>query len=222
MKRPAVGLIVLAAMLAAPYAVNAAGSSRAVAPPSGRVLGRSYSEWMVASWQWVLAHGHSYVGTNARGVSCLAKGQRGSVWFLQDEYEGDAPVVVNCEVPGGRYLFLEGPTFECSTVEAPPFQATRRGLVGCARKFALGGARVSLDGRPLTPSVYPVATPAFPFLMPAVANVLKVPGQTHGYAAVQGDAVMLRPLRAGIHTIVQVERFSNGTAVETTWKLKVR
>jgi hypothetical protein len=58
--------------------------------------------------------------------------------------------------------------------------------------------------------------------MPPVANVLKVPGQTHGFAAVHADALILRPLRRGPHTIVQVERFTNGTAVETTWRITVR
>jgi hypothetical protein len=39
---------------------------------------------------------------------------------------------------------------------------------------------------------------------------------------VRGDAAMLAPLSAGTHTLVQREQFSNGSFVETTWRLKVR
>lgn len=217
----AVPLIALAAVAASSGLAGGAAPTPIV-PSTQRVAGKTYTEWMVASWQWALAHAHSEAGAPPRSFSCVRSGQRGKVWFLTDEYEGDAPVTVSCEVPAARYLFLEGPAFECSTVEPAPFGAARVDLVRCARRIALRGVRLTLDGTTLKPSGYTIATPVFRFVMPANNNVLRVPGQTRGFSAVRGDAAMLAPLAAGTHTLVQREQFSGGSVVETTWKLKVR
>jgi hypothetical protein len=200
---------------------SSGGPSSPGVPPSERPLGRTYTQWSVASWQWLLANGRSTARPHAGAWSCITRGQRGKVWFLQDEYEGDGPVTVGCEVPAGRYLFLEGPAFECSTVEAPPFRATVRGLARCVRQFKLGGTDLMVDGVPLRPAAYTVITPVFRFVMPARNNVLMVPGKTRGYALARAEAVMLRPLAPGTHTIVQVEHFASGKSVQTTWQLKV-
>lgn len=222
MKTPIASVTALALALGATAAFASAGPPTTVVSPSHRVGGKTYSQWMTASWQWILAHGHAEPAGHTGAFSCIKSSQRGKVWFLQDEYEKDTPVTVTCAVPAGRYLFIEGPTFDCSTVEAPPFGATPRGLVACAHRFRLGGAELTVDGRVMHPSAYSVATPVFRFTMPAVGNILRVTGHTSGFAAAIGDATMLRPLSRGRHTIVQLERFSDGSAVETTWQITVR
>ncbi len=222
MKTPIASMVALAVALGATAALASGGPPATVVSPSHHIAGKTYSQWMTASWQWILAHGHAEPPRHTGVFSCIKSSQRGKVWFLQDEYEQDAPVTVNCEVPAGRYLFIEGPTFDCSTVEPPPFYATPSGLAACARKFRLGGAELTVDGRVLHPSAYAVATPVFGFTMPAVGNILKVSGRTSGFAAAIGEATMLRPLSRGRHTIVQLERFSSGSAVQTTWRITVR
>jgi hypothetical protein len=219
-RKPVAVAIAVAALL--PVTPGLAGGATEVVSTSQRVAGKTYPQWMVASWQWLLANGRSNAAPQKGGLSCITRGERGSVWFLDNEYEGFRPVTVTCAIPASRYLFLQGPTFDCSTVEPAPFGAARATLQQCVTRFKLAGVKLTLDGKRLTPAAHSVATPAFRFSMPAQGNVLKVPGQTGGYAAARGDATMLRPLPAGRHTLVQVEQFSDGSTIETTWQLKVK
>ena len=222
MKRLIAVLGVVAALAVAAVATAAAVAPGAgVVPPSQRVAGKTYAQWLTADWQWLLAHGQLRMQAPQQMLHCLSQGQRGKVWFLQDAYEGPTPVTVNCAVPGGRYLFLEGPGFECSTIEPAPYNAPRAKLPRCAASFALKGADVSVDGVALSPSSSAVATPVFPFVIPARGNVLKTTGRRRGFGAVHSDALMLRPLPPGPHTIVQVEHFASGQSAQTTWQVTV-
>lgn len=219
------GLIALISVSAAVLAVLVPGATGATASgvvaPGERVAGRTYSQWLVSEWQSLLAHGHLYTEAPKAPLKCLTQGQTAKVWFLQDAYENDAPVTVTCTIPAGRYLFLEGPGFECSTVEHAPYHATRARLAACAARFRLKGDEVSVDGTPVTPAFYAVSTPVFSFTMPSRGNVLKVAGHTRGYSAAHGDALMLRPLAPGAHTILQVEHYASGISLQTTWQLTV-
>jgi hypothetical protein len=192
-----------------------------VVKPTERVAGKTYSQWLTADWQSLLAHGQLRTEVPKGGLHCLTQGQPGKVWFLEDAYEGPTPITVPCNVPSGRYLFLEGPGFECSTIEPAPYHATRSRLSACAASFSLKGVDVSVDGKPVTPSSYTVSTPVFRFTVPARGNVIRATGHTRGYGAVHSDALMLRPLAPGPHTIVQVEHFASGKSAQTTWQLTV-
>ncbi len=214
-------LAVLGVALAAAVPGAAGVSASSVVGPKERVAGKTYSQWLTADWQSLMAHGRLQTQAPKEGLKCLAQGRGSKVWFLQDAYEGLAPVTVTCAVPAGRYLFLEGPGFECSTIEPAPFHATRAGLRACAASFALKGSAVSVDGKALSPSSFAVATPVFHFTIPATGSVLKTTGHTSGVGAVHSDALMLRPLAPGPHTIVQVEHFASGNSVQTTWQLTV-
>ena len=218
--------------LVAVLAVSAAGLAAAVsgaaplAPvsavkPAEKVAGKTYAQYLTADWQSLMAHGRLITKEPKESLQCLTQGQHGSVWFLQDAYEGPMPVTVTCAVPAGRYVFLEGPGFECSTIEHAPFHATRAKLPACAASFPLKDVQVSVDGSPVTPSFYQVATPVFRFSVPARGGILKTTGHTRGYGAVHSDALMLRPLAPGPHTIVQVEHFASGKSAQTTWQVTV-
>ena len=220
------GLIAVFGVVAAALAVAVSGAAGVqptggFVPPSERVAGKSYAQWLTADWQYELAHGHLRTEAPKQMLQCISQGQHGKVWFLQDAYEGPTPVTVNCTVPGGRYLFVEGPGFECSTIEPAPYRAARAHLPACAASFALKGLEVSVDGTPITASGYTVATPVFPFKIPARGNVLRATGHTRGFGAAHSDTLMLRPLPRGTHTIVQVEHFASGKSAQTTWQLTV-
>jgi hypothetical protein len=222
MRKLVAGVAVAVVVLTVAAGLASAVPAGPVVSPSTHVGGRTYAGWVIAKWQWLLAHGRATAGHGVGTVPCIARGQRGKVWFLENEYEGDAPVTVKCEVPAGRYLLLVGPDFECSTVEPAPFGATRAGLQRCVAKFKFAGAQVTLDGRALSPSGYTVATPVFRFTMPARSNFLKVTGRTHGYSAARSYVLMLRPLTPGTHTIVQVVHFTKTIETQATWELVVR
>ncbi len=220
--RGLISVLVVVAAVVAMLAPGAAGvTGVGVVPPAQRVAGKTYAQWLTADWQWLLAHGQLRTQAPQQMLHCLSQGQGGKVWFLQDAYEGPTPVTVNCAIPGGRYLFLEGPGFECSTIEPAPYNAPRAKLPRCAASFALKGVEVSVDGVALSPSAFPVATPVFRFVIPARGNLLRTTGRRRGLGAVHSEALMLRPLPPGPHTIVQVEHFASGQSAQTTWQLTV-
>ena len=213
--------ISVSAVLAAAIPAAAVAPSGGAVSPGERVAGKTHSQWLVSEWQSLLAYGHLDTEAPKGPLKCLTQGQPAKVWFLQDAYENDAPATVTCTIPAGRYLFLEGPGFECSTVEPAPYHATRARLPACAASFKLKGDEVSVDGAPVAPASYAVATPVFRFTMPSRGNVLKVTGRTRGYSAAHGDVLMLRPLAPGAHTIVQVAHYASGISTQTTWQLTV-
>jgi hypothetical protein len=121
---------------------------------------------------------------------------------------------------------LDVPSVECSTVERRPFYArTDSGLMRCARtlwKKHVGEEALTLDGRKLEPPGYVGGTRAFGFTLPARNNYLGVRGHTHARGAIYGVATILRPLRPGPHTLVQVEAFAHTSFYVTmTYKLIV-
>jgi hypothetical protein len=74
-------------VLAAVVTCSANPAYGAVAPPSERVAGRSYVQWMVAAWQWGLSELRSHRTRRPAVLPCVTAGQRGAVWFLgHDEY----------------------------------------------------------------------------------------------------------------------------------------
>jgi hypothetical protein len=146
------------------------------------------------------------------------------VWFLHgDNYTGAGDSITRaCHIPAGRYLFLDRPSIDCSTVEAPPYRATTdAGLMRCARSFGSVRSTLTLDGKPISPSGILLETAVFRFTMPAQNNELEVPGATHGRAAVYGAPVMLRPLSTGSHTLVQVSGYPGGLTLHSTYDLTV-
>jgi len=190
-------------------------------PANELVAGKSYAQLLTSEWTWLLANGRLRTELPKKGdLQCLSRGQRGKVWFLQAAYEGPTPVSVDCTVPAGKYLFLEGPGFECSTIEPAPYRATRAKLTRCASSFKLKGVDVSVDEQPISPC-YLVATPVFRFKIPAKGNVLRAKGRTRGFGAAHADVVIVRPLTPGPHTLVQVEHFASGKSAKTTWNLTV-
>jgi hypothetical protein len=194
-----------------------ASASWPASPTGSPVAGRSDRRWEVAWVRWRLSLPIHAAHTER---TCITAGERAAarVWFLDgDGLQPDA-VTRTCSVPAGRYLMF-GPWTVCSNVG--PRRVPARRLVGCARRlwrrFVLG-LDVTVDGAALKPAGHDVTTWRFRFRMPAHANVLDVPGATRGRAAVRARVVLLAPLVAGAHTIVERER-DRGLTLETTWRI---
>ena len=230
-RRPrCLAVVVCCGCLGASVALNtiaapAAGASAGVTVPRNAVIGRhTYAQWEAKAWQWEIANVRYYSSPAPSVPRCTTAGQHGPVWFLHgDNYTraGDAITRV-CDVPAGRYLFIDAPSFECSTVEAPPYHATTNaGLLRCARSFGTVSSSLSLDGERIAPSGFVVATAVFRFTMPPRNNYLQVPGATHGRAAAYGQALMLRPLTKGSHTLVRVASYPGGPTLRSTYDLTV-
>lgn len=192
-----------------------------IVSPNATIGGLTYAQWASTAWQWAIANVHSYHARAPRMSACVTTGQHGPVWFpLPDNYDlgFNALGNVTCHFPVGQYVLL-GPGYECSTVERPPFHAsTDAGLLRCAHVAQTDS--LLFDGQLLGPSDFPTSTGVFPFTMPASHNYLEVPGVTHGRAAAYGQAIILGPLPAGIHMIIDAHRY-RGPAFVATLRLIV-
>jgi hypothetical protein len=186
--------------------LGVAGHRSALIVPAGeKIGGAGYAQWETRAWQWDDEHLHFFPGVDSPAASrCVTAGQRGPVWFLHGDIDQRWFHTRSCRVPAGRYLFVDTPSNECSTVEQPPFRASSTvGLKQCAKKFRALSS-LALDGNVISPSGIQLATGVFSFRMPSTDNWLGVPGSTSGRAAVSGQGVMLRPLAPGRHSLVRV------------------
>jgi hypothetical protein len=216
-----VALVVLGFATTVPAAAN---DPSAVVPSNAAIGGHTYAQWEARAWQWAIANLRFFPSAVPRPARCATVGQAGPVWFLDgDLYEGVGDDLRRtCDVPAGRYIFIDEPSAECSTVEPAPFHATTdAGLMACARALGPFSSTLTLDGRRLVWSGFDVASPVFHFTMPPRDNYLLTPGATHGRGAAYGEAVMLRPLTPGAHTLVRTQSSPDGPTLRWTYELTV-
>jgi hypothetical protein len=201
-----------------------AGASTAASQPSplvpggGSVAGRGYGQWVVAAWRWRL----SLPGVTSNRTSCLAAGQHGPVWFLNESNTKASAITITCAIPAGRYLMLSVPSNYCSTLDFPG--TSNAGLMRCARRGwnrSPGSETVTLDGAKLSPPGYAGETSAFAFRMRAQNNWLDRPGRTHGRMAIYGAATIIQPVSPGAHTLVQILRFAHSATFTNTYQLTI-
>jgi hypothetical protein len=194
------------------------GPSPLSVPASATIGGFTYAQWLTKEWQWAIATLHSHHTKAPSHLSCVTTGQHGPVWFADTDYYelyvAGRRIVLTCHIPQGQYVLLPAPSYECSTVERPPYHATTdAGLLRCAH--VRQAESLLLDGQVVTPSGFPVNTGVFTFTMPAEHNFLDVPGKTQGRGAASGLPIILGPLPAGVHTIIQTFHYGGPAFVST-------
>jgi hypothetical protein len=212
----------LAAIALTSGSAIAASTSSELVPASVAVGGHGYGYWAAARWRWRDSLPNVVPGK----TSCFSAHQAGPIWFLGSTAGKANTVQVTCRIPAGRYLMVEGPGVECSTVEDPPFHAkSDAGLRTCVLRWwraHKGGEDVTLDGTAIRPPGHLGGTSVFRFRMPAQNNYLHVPGRTGGRAVYYGAATILRPLSPGTHTLVWVESYTHPDSfLNVTYELTV-
>ncbi len=188
----AVALAAAAVPAAAAFPALAAASSQpGLVPPTGKVAGHSYGQWLGLAWRSIFEHQASAPACETTHGVTLLLGAPGP----------DARYT--CHVKAHRPLYALGLSNECSTVEQPPSYAkTRAGLRSCARRGLRGssGVRLSIDGHAIhDPKRYVAASPVFSFSLPA-NNILGVTARG-GRLAAYGYGFLIRGLAKGRHTI---------------------
>jgi hypothetical protein len=209
-------------------ALGAAAAPAQVTSPTvargEKVGGRSYTQWEQAFVKWRYALPRK---TEASDGDCASKGQKGPVFFLHGNVVSDTPTLVRrCTVPAGKYLMIGVPNNGCTTVSEEPFFAeTDRELLACSKKVwksygATAPSTVMLDGVKL-PKGFLVTTPVFSFKEPKSGNVLQAPGATRGRTAQRAYALIIRPLTAGPHLLVQTLKYRRDVQRTVTYQLTV-
>src|SRR5262245_31575568 len=158
-------MLVALLLLAAPMA-EAANPNPGVLPPHSEAFGKTYAEWSVRWWRWLLSQPSDSNPTfDTSGIDC-ANEQSGPVWFLAGTpgTPETPPVTRACDVPVGKAVLFPIINYEndfpCPdpTFKPDPGQSLRDFLTNGTASIA--GARdvvdgvtflqVTVDGVPLT------------------------------------------------------------------------
>ena len=190
-------MAVLAALLLLGAASNTLAGGN-VLPPGSHALGKSYTEWNVAWWQWALSlpvDGHPFNDTPDFDVT---EGQSGHVWFLATPVTG-TPVVRHCVIPADKALFIESLTSEWSSLEGYLTEADQRAAADWYAQH-MHSLYFKIDGKPLhNIGDYLVSSPQFDFTAPSPW----IFGDTGGTGTTVGEGYcfLVAPLSVGRHTI---------------------
>jgi hypothetical protein len=174
-----------------------------VSPPQSRPHGKSYAEWTVLWWQWLMGHpfvpGHPSFPDPTYDISA---NQTGRVWFLAAALGTSERSGV---VPAGTWLFVSGPSVESSSIEVGDFHGdTEDEQRAIANFFAdhIVDPFCTVDGVAVQNiEDHRIDSPQFTFT--AADPWIFGPGgegQT-GTSVGDGYFFMIRPLSKGEHTI---------------------
>ncbi len=190
--------------IVSPCLVGAGENNPRIAPIQSHPHGKTYSEWAVEWWQWVLA---TPAGVNpVVGADCSG-GQTGHVWFLFGSFDNVAVFERACTVPRGTALFF--PLINAgffAFLNDPPETRTEeylRAQVNCSVPSVL---EVEIDGIAVrNPFQYFEQSPLFDVQLP-VDNIFgytpeQVPELLFSPSVDEGYYLFLRPLRPGEHVI---------------------
>ena len=199
-----------------------------VLPPQSHAFGRSYTEWNVAWWQWLLGlplAGHPANDTPSFDVT---EGQSGHVWFLTTPTPG-TPVVRNCAIPADKALFIESLNSEWSSLEGYLTEPDQRAAADWYAQH-MHNLYFMLDGKRLHDiDDYLTSSPQFTFTAPTPWLF----GDTGGTGTTVGEGYcfLVAPLSVGRHTIqyggsfhfsiAEGDPFDYDAQVDTTYNLTV-
>jgi hypothetical protein len=204
MKRSQViSIIVVTAVLlvGVVYIAFARGNANpGVLPPTSRVQGLTYGEWLAKWWNYALIMPTAENPlTGGTGENCVFQ-RIGNVGLVVANSTLDVPI--KCEVPTGMKLYLEVLGAECSNLEESPFYGGNEAeLRACAQSFVPEDLQASIDGVEVQNlSKYIFTSPLYEFTEPE-DNILGVPAGTTGKSIGSGAYLMLGPFSPGKHTI---------------------
>lgn len=76
-----------------------------VLPPHSIINGKKLGDWGAEWWQWAYSFNRDYSPVEDDSGRLCSLGQSGDVWFLAGSYT-TRPIVRECTVPQGKYLFF--------------------------------------------------------------------------------------------------------------------
>ncbi len=210
-----IGSTLLAAMLALGITPAFADGGRGnagnpgILPPQSHPYGKSYGEWVVKWWQWVMSIPADRNPLIDETGEFANEGQSGSVWFVAGTFGNSAER--SYTVPAGKALFV--PVFNCifgagvfdcdPTVPGVPCVVCELQDTAAVNTEAIEVLEVTIDGRPVkNVRRYRASSPG-PFAIHYPDNsVAGVPEGDYFPQVADGYWLMLEPLAPGEHEIV--------------------
>jgi len=172
-----------------------------IIPPHAHPGGRSYAEWSVSWWRWLISIPiDENPGLDTDG-SFVALNQSGHVWFLAPNYAQGAVDVRTATIPPGKMLFIDIAAFVGSPGIGDPSDPDELYEVLAEAVEGIVEIVFEVDGHLLEDiEDYRVASPLFELEFPE-DNVFGAEPGTYYPSAAEGYYAMLAPLSAGEHTI---------------------
>jgi len=132
--------------------MTAAGPEPAVPevlPPHSTLNGKTLGDWGAEWWQWAYSFNRDYSPVEDDTGRLCSLGQAGDVWFLAGSY-ATRPVVRECTIPQGKYLFFPIINFIAHPTPGKP-ESCRMAAKRAARMVdEPGGLFLRIDGVEIT------------------------------------------------------------------------
>jgi hypothetical protein len=210
-------LVAVICILTSTVSVSSGDNNPGIAPINSHPYGKSYGEWAVAWWTWLLETPYD-INPAVNNNPCSG-GQSGHVWFLaSDAFVNwwDAPGVQefrSCTIPTGTALFfplISNGYFAFDT--DPPAERTKDFVRRASR--CAGPVKISLkiDGEKVeNPYKYYEESPFFTINLPenSIYKDIYPAAMTWEPSADSGYYLFLRPLAEGRHTLEWTAEWHN-------------
>lgn len=177
-------------------------------PPQSQPYGKSYNEWVVNWWQWVLSIPADRNPLIDETGESAGEGQRGPVWFVAGTFGNS--VERSYPVPAGKALFVPvfnwifgAGAFDCDPSNpGVPCVVCELEQLAAANTKAADVLEVSVDGVPVQNIRRYEASSPGPFAIRYPENsVVGLPAGRYFPNLADGYWLMLKPLPPGTHEI---------------------
>jgi hypothetical protein len=195
--------IILVVILLGSIALMACSAGKAnptVMPPTSKVEGLTYGEWLGKWWKYALeAPSDQNPISGETGNNCVYQ-KIGNVGLVLAN--SSLTEAIDCEIPSGMMMYVEVLGAECSTLEEAPFYGgNEEELRTCAQKLVPQDLSASIDDVAVENlDKYIVLSPSFEFTAPE-NNILAVSGGASGKSVGSGAYLMISPFSVGKHVI---------------------
>lgn len=218
--------MVIVALLALTLSVNFAAKAQESKSDSSTPIVGIYGQLSARWWEWITSIPWDENPGNAEGYFDASVGQEGFVWFLAGTF-GDGPVVRECTIPKGKYLFFPVINYFGWSPDDGKIREIRAFAEWIMNKMT--DVQCTVDGIPM--NIVRTGSPAFGFVN-VIGYDLDYDGEMtendvkRNVCASDGYFVLVTPLPPGNHQIhfygaLYVPEWQWGFEVDVTFNITV-
>jgi hypothetical protein len=192
-----------------------------VFPPNSKPFGRTFPEWIVSWWRWLLSiPKQNNPAIDLTGIDSGENQWGSNVWFLAGTFGGS--VQRTCKIPRGKAIFMPVINYECSLADSPTLTTEAELESKCTSEIDdIRGLTFQLDNLSIVDlSPFRYRSPIFTVDL-IEDNVLgAAPGPTK--MATDGFWAFLKPPKIGEHVLITFGSCRSGRIrIGTTYHLNV-